>query len=270
MRFGWPVKPVKAKPTSPIKRHLRGWQTHTPWVRAMKFGLGNAMASRFGLGIQPELHLLRHLAKTDLLIDVGANWGQSICAMRRLCPDARIVSFEPNGALIPHLQRQFARDAQVDIRHLALGRSAGEAMLHVPIYRDFIFDGLAATDPDAARGWLNPERMAGFDPRHLSLQSFTVPSERLDALGLRPDFIKIDVQGGELAVLEGVEQTLSLQPVVVLEAANLDIARHLARFELFPYRYCEGRLVMMSPSANTVFMARHHVEQSGLGVARAA
>ncbi len=261
---------MPAETESPVKRQLRTLQTYAPWIRTAKFGFYNFTTRQFGLNIQPELHLLKHLPEPGLVLDIGANWGQTICAVRRFCPNARIVSFEPNGLLAEYLQRRFARDDRVEIHQLALADMAGESTLHVPVYRGFVFDGLASIHREQASGWLNADRIANFDPGKLSLQCFTVPRERLDAFGLRPDFIKIDVQGAELDVLKGGAETLASQPVVLLECANLEITRFLASFELFPYGFSKGRLVMLSPSANTVFMARRHVEQSGLDVVRAA
>jgi hypothetical protein len=129
-----------------MARHLRNLQTFAPWVRPLKFGLYNMATRHLGWRIDPDFRILQHLPKVGLAIDVGGNWGQSIETIRRLRPEARIVSFEPNPVLAERLQAAYAGNAQVTIRSCALSAQAGQMRLHVPSYRDFVYDGLASLE----------------------------------------------------------------------------------------------------------------------------
>lgn len=248
-----------------MKRQLRNLQTLAPWVRPMKFGLYNFATRHFGARIDPDFLILNHLPKIGLALDVGGNWGQSICAIRRLRPEARVESFEPNPILAERLAKVFGADTKVAVHNLALSSQPGVMQLHVPAYRNFVYDGLASLDVEEARTWLNPRRVASFDPAKLSIRSFDVKVEPLDSLGLSPDFIKIDVQGHELAVLQGAEHTLAGAPVILLESVSREIVDYLARFGLKPFGFTGGALVEgLLTTVNTVFMTENTAAGTGL------
>lgn len=250
-----------------IARHLRNIQSMVPWVRPLKFGFYNLLSRNFGLRIDPDLLMLKHLPEVSLVLDIGGNWGQSIVAMRRFLPNAQIVSFEPNPVLAERLVKSFGKDPGVRIENTALSSAAGLMTLHVPVYRRFIYDGLASLDHQAAMNWLNPYRVALFDPAKLSIKSVSVNVVQLDSFGLTADFIKIDVQGHELAVLEGAAKSLQHQPVVLLEDATAEIVDYLSSYGLAPYAFTGKALVADKlDTLNTFFMSEDKVRQTGLPV----
>lgn len=253
-----------------LTSYLRLLQTYLPWAAPLKFGSYNLLTRHFGLHIEPEFRILPHLPGIRNAVDVGGNWGQSTAALRRLCPQARVTSFEPNPGLAAKLRIALADDPQVDVHNCALSSVAGNARLFVPAYRGFVFDGLAALDESSAANWLNPRRIAFFDRAKLDVVSHEVAVRTLDSFAIPADFIKIDVQGHELDVLKGAQDTLALRPVVLLECATLEIVRYLSQFGLKPYKYVDGRLVVVHSAANTLFLTDDHVSHSGLTVSRSA
>lgn len=155
-----------------------------------------------------------------LFLDVGANVGQTIDAVRMHGWHCRIIAFEPNSNLARKLERTYARNEPlIDVRNEALSDFAGTADLFVPYYRDLAFDGLASLDRNTALAWLSPERLFLFDENKLSCRQLEVSIRTLDSLGLEPDFIKLDVQGAELAVLRGGTDTIERRlPGFLIEA----------------------------------------------------
>jgi FkbM family methyltransferase len=81
-----------------------------------------------------DLLFVRRLAPHLLLIDVGANAGQSALCMAMLRPDARIGSFEANADNIRDLAfvRRLLGD-RYTYHHVGLSDRSGSAILNVPV-----------------------------------------------------------------------------------------------------------------------------------------
>jgi hypothetical protein len=74
----------------------------------------------------------------------------------------------------------------------------------------------------------------GFDPKKLTIESRHCQVRRLDDFSLRPGFIKIDVEGHELEVLNGGINTIRQSlPTLMVEAGAGDGIRDL----LFSFGY---------------------------------
>jgi FkbM family methyltransferase len=154
----------------------------------------------------------------QVLIDVGANRGQSIDAMRLYHRDTPIHAFEPALRLADRLSKRFAGDHALTLHRVGLADRNETCTLFTPIYRGYGYDGLASFDRDEAAGWLNAQTLAGFDPAALTLDEAPCTLARLDDFDLAPAFIKLDVQGYERAALLGGEATLRRhEPVVMIE-----------------------------------------------------
>jgi FkbM family methyltransferase len=176
----------------------------------------------FTLPSEPDCRAFRYFRNYSdfLFLDIGANAGQTIDAERMQGWQCRIVAFEPNPNLAEGLRQGYGRrDAKLEVREEALSDTDAHAKLFVPHYRGLPFDGLASLSKDKAVGWLSPKRLVRFDPRHLTCREFEVKLQTLDAVSLKPDFIKLDVQGAELAVLRGALNTIEqTHPGLLLEA----------------------------------------------------
>lgn len=81
-----------------------------------------------------DLLFVRHLPPHPVLIDVGANAGQSALCLAMLRPDARIISFEANADNIEDLAfvRRILGD-RYTYHHTGLSDRNGSAVLKVPI-----------------------------------------------------------------------------------------------------------------------------------------
>lgn len=175
--------------------NLRDWANAL--ARQMKFrwvpfrGYYRLRAHKYMRRIDPEMGLLKFLVDATVpSIDVGANLGIFTYFLSRYAPI--VYAFEPNP--IPFAVLDRLKDRNVVLRQMALTDRSGDVELVVPKGR---------------KGWTN--NGAGLDARrdgnHAVLK---VPGSRLDDLGLpRVGFIKIDVEGHELAVLRGAAETLA-------------------------------------------------------------
>jgi FkbM family methyltransferase len=249
-----------------VKRQLRDLQTFAPGIRAAKFGLYNLASRRAGWFVEPEFKLLAAVAPVGLAIDIGGNWGQSVHALKRYARPDTLLSIEPNPALGQRLDRVFRSSAGVTIKQVALSDAPGQLTLHVPRYRNFVYDGLASLDREAAAEWLNAERMARFDPDKLSIDTYPVAIETLDQYGLTPDIIKIDVQGLEEKVASGGRETIrAAKPIMIVEAPTSGFVELMGQAGLLPYRWTGSRLLPHDTGGNnTLFLSdekKHAIER---------
>jgi FkbM family methyltransferase len=134
-------------------------------------------------------------------LDVGAHAGAILREMVRIAPGGRHVAWEPLPAFAARLRGQFPG---VEVREAALGDRAGtRAFAHV------------IDDP----GWSG--FLARPTPSPSPVEELTVAVERLDDVlpdGIRPAFVKIDVEGAEEEMLRGAAETLRRhRPVVAFE-----------------------------------------------------
>jgi FkbM family methyltransferase len=169
----------------------------------------------FGLYDRRELDLVReHLGDGDF-VDVGAHVGLYTVAAALHGP-GRVLAFEPNPSAREQLGENLALNGCTDVLVVpkAVGDAPGAALLHVP------------TTPDPSFSSLAGGRFAEGDP--IDVEVTTVDAE-VEAAGLAPSVVKIDVEGGELAVVGGMQRTLERHRPVLLVEVNEASARELAR-----------------------------------------
>ncbi|MEX2442337.1 MAG: FkbM family methyltransferase [Alkalispirochaeta sp.] len=206
---------------------------------------------RPGRSAQLKRHYAPFVPQGGLAFDAGAHVGNRSRAFLAL--GARVVAIEPQPRLARFMRRIFKKAidrGQVTVEEQALGQDETEVELHLARGNLTV----ATTSEDWARraadhpGWENVVFTA----------STTVRQTTLDALIQRygtPDFVKIDVEGSEDAVLAGLSRPL---PAVSYEflPADRDVAyratlrlEHLAVEASVTYEYNfslgeEVRLVM--------------------------
>jgi len=168
----------------------------------------------FGLYDRSELDLVRrHLGDGDF-VDVGAHIGLYTVAAAH--GPGRVLAFEPNPSAREQLVENLALNdcTNVLVVPKAVGDAPGTALLHVPMTPDPSFSSLAAG------------RFAEGEP--IDVEVTTVDAE-VEAAGLAPSVVKMDVEGGELAVVTGMQRTLERHRPVLLVEVNEASARELAR-----------------------------------------
>lgn len=149
------------------------------------------------------------------LLDIGANVGQFAHAFLKVFPDCKPVLVEPNPHCAPDLSRLPFE------RHMfAASDSEGKADLF-----------LNKQWPQTTGASLFREQSHHFRDEATSTQS--VPTKRIDDVlaGRRFDFVKIDTQGSELAVLTGGEGVIRNADYVLVELSLIEFNKGGARAE---------------------------------------
>jgi FkbM family methyltransferase len=186
------------------------------FVHGSAAGRGGGISIHLGRSEVSQTEWVRsHLRRGQVFIDVGANIGYyTLLASRIVGSDGRVVAIEPLRRNITFLERHIRlNDAgNVVVVPLACSDSSGEAMFH--------------EGANTALG-----RLASRPPiEAINLKAHEVVTSTLDDIvrrrGLQPDMIKIDVEGAELAVLEGARDTIAATaPSLVLSVHSADLRR---------------------------------------------
>ena len=175
-----------------------------------------------------RMRLCRELGfKPQCIVDGGAFRGLWSVKISRLYPDANFLLIEPN----PDLQGTIAENIRgLDgvVINVALGRLPGKATFNF---------------------WSNPASDAGASLLdHVSgspSSSIEVEVDTLDnicnRLSLGPDLIKLDLQGAELAALEGAQRVLQDAEFAIIEFGVLEayVGRTSPR-DLLDFMYDNG------------------------------
>jgi FkbM family methyltransferase len=242
-----------------MKRILRSLLVHAPAFGEAKAGAKSAVLKALRRPFEPEFRVLSSLAAAsgECALDIGANRGQSIDAIRLFQPNLPILAFEPDARLAASLQARFAADASITIHGHGLGARRATLPLFTPAYAGYVFDGLASTDRAEAEGWLNARTLIGFDAAKLTLREQTIDIRPLDDLHLAPAFVKIDVQGAEEAVIAGGAETIRAhRPAMLIETGlNEGLVKMVEATGYRPFNFENGRLVPRQRAVrNTVFV----------------
>ncbi|OXM49645.1 FkbM family methyltransferase [Amycolatopsis alba] len=179
--------------------------------------------------LETELHTLPGLIRPgDVCVDVGSAAGLYSQALSRLAGPAGLVhSVEPLSFSHPVWSRVLgAWERPNVIRHAkALGAEPGRATMRVPF---------RTTGPDTSRSFLAWKTQGlGSNSEFPHHADIVVDVDTLDGLAAsaaltRLDFVKIDVEGGELHVLQGGQETIeTFRPTMLIEIE----ARHIARYD---------------------------------------
>jgi FkbM family methyltransferase len=178
----------------------------------------------FGLYDRVELGLVRDwLRGGGDFVDVGAHIGMySVATALELGSRGRVLAFEPNPAARAQLEANLELNGceNVVVSAAAVSDRVGETVLHVP------------ATPDPSFSSLEPGRFAEGEP--VRVETTTVDAAVREHR-LRPAVVKIDVEGGELAVVAGMEETLELRPTLLVEVDD-GSGGHLER-QLAPRGY---------------------------------
>ena len=151
------------------------------------------------------------LRQGETFVDVGANFGYfTVLAASRVGPNGRVAAFEANASLQRQLKRSLRMNGfeqRVFCADCALGDEDGKDV-DLFVSTDPTQSGISTLVPwrgHVAEGNLSPDRTD-----RITLRTFDAWR---DEYGFpAPDVVKIDVEGAELMVLNGMKKLLDEDP----------------------------------------------------------
>jgi FkbM family methyltransferase len=168
------------------------------WRLPLRYGTQSLLGA-----LEAEIHVLPRILRNaagTIALDVGANVGIYTYALYRL--GLQVHAFEPQPRCAAVISAWAEGKDELIVHTAAVGASPGRLILNVPI----------------VRGKAVPTRASFLPFDHQALQMY-VPVVTLDSIGSQPvSFIKIDVEGYELEVLNGAEGLINrFHPVLLIE-----------------------------------------------------
>lgn len=150
--------------------------------------------------------IIRKVCKPDSnCIDVGAHKGEVLDVIIKSAPKGTHYAFEPIPDLHNKLVSKYAGNSHVKVYDIALNNSKGTASFNYVVSNPS-YSGLVKRKYDRP------------DEQDTQIEVKTDLLDDILAADLNIDLIKIDVEGGELRVLEGAKKLLSKnKPYVIFE-----------------------------------------------------
>lgn len=210
------------------------------YCSAYEDAIGRGLFWRGAGGLEPETiaYITPFLKNAAVFADIGANTGHFALYACAVNPYITVHAFEPVARNFEHLRRNVARNGwarRCQIHPCAVGAENGRAMLHVPR------DALPSSASLHAGGFQN---LAG--------DLTDVDVVRLDSALAHtpPDVVKIDVEGFEHLVLQGMAGLFAAghRPHIVFECHAGGPAREIMEI-LDPLGYGYYHLSRQGPVA---------------------
>lgn len=151
-----------------------------------------------------------NVSKGAVVLDVGANFGYySLLISELVGPAGKCLAFEPNPAVAAKLRKTITVNgfaARTAVLEAALGRNAsGEVSFFVP-HREPKNGMVLSVEPHEAKGLGTV----------ISVPQTTVDTACRDLTRL--DFVKIDAEGAEADIIDGMTETIArFRPGILLE-----------------------------------------------------
>ena len=242
-----------------LKRIARTLMTFFPFTKDAAYFAKRLLRTVISSPVEEDFNVIDLFPDREslLFLDIGTNQGAALDVFLRKSKHCRIYSYEPNPYVFKKAYARFRSNPRVKLYNFGLGERNGTFKFYVPVYRGYEFDGWGSLSPDFDDSWLS-ETILFYDKKHLQIREMSCEIKRLDDLNVDPFFMKVDVQGAELAVVQGGEATIQrTHPVILLESGMHDeaIRDFLQQYGYRMYRYSKGQFIEgQRGSPNSFFM----------------
>lgn len=165
------------------------------------------------------------IQKNSICVDIGANVGLHSCVLSKLCPEGKVMSFEPSDSCILRLKEN------VEINNVK----------NIELIKEVLFSEKKQVNFNFNKDNFN--KGVGSITNDRNNTSVIVSSTLDDIVGnTKIDLIKIDVEGSELEVLKGgIKSIKNNKPHIIIEY-NSESWNLSDLFDVIPYEFSLHRI----------------------------
>lgn len=141
------------------------------------------------------------LTQSPTIVDIGANIGQFLFATKTHFPNAKVMSFEPDERIFEMLKDNSKELKKVFLHNVALSNKNGK----IDFYESLDFSEWSTLSPSDRNGNYKIKKV------------LAKKGDQFFSNIKKIDLLKIDVEGAELSVIEGLSNTLKKTRFLLLE-----------------------------------------------------
>lgn len=199
------------------------------WINQLIRPTGYEFAKLKGSDLFYDIRRFLPRNRSQMIFDVGANEGQTVCKFKKEFPHSTIHSFEPGPTAFEELRKTVLGLETTFIWNVALASQAGQRVL-----LENTCSTLSSFLPIGSQGW-------GAIAKEVKVDVTTVDQFCAAHQITHIDLLKSDTQGYDLEVLRGAESLLNKEAIslVYCEVNFAEIYKHLPSFEEL-FRYLAG------------------------------
>lgn len=173
----------------------------------------------------------QHFAKNGegIFLDIGANNGISSRSLHKIRPDMSIVAIEANPMHEAALRAVGRTIKNFEYHIMGAGNTETRLTFHTPKYRGLPLHANTSTNMDYIEKAL-ARILSESALKKIEYDSHEIDVKPLDGLKLSPSIIKIDTEGFDLIVLEGLSETLAAHRPVIMFEYNPELGASLNDF----------------------------------------
>tara|TARA_B110000259_G_C14015909_1_gene401305 strand:- start:575 stop:1357 length:783 start_codon:yes stop_codon:yes gene_type:complete len=182
------------------------------------------------------------LKKNEIILDIGAHWGESAIVFRKFFPNNLIISFEPNKYTYLQLQN-VTKNLNVQTFNYGIGKK-GRKNIYFPYCNNRQLSLWGSSDLILLKDRI--KKFTHLDEQKIEYKKSKFKFDELPKLKNKVGIIKIDVEGSEHLVLSHITSVLKKdKPLLFIEYNSNNFEKIFLKLNKFGYKahtYFDGKL----------------------------
>lgn len=205
--------------------------------------------------------LLCENSKNKVILDIGASLGISSMGFRKLGFKNRIYAFEPNYYLYKkYLKKNLFRYKNISLKNIALGNHNSKKTMYSPFYNSEFIHYFSSFNKEYLINSVKITFPKLLDK--LNIKKKKINCKKYDDLKLNiiPHFIKIDTEGYDHHVLQGMVKTIRKHNPIFLIEYNKEyfgnVKKILKNYNPYVYDLKKNKMIKLTNKINKKFISR--------------